>query len=213
MTLPVVMIGAGALGLDVLSVHEALADAGGAPEIVGYLDDHEPLWGGTVLDYPVLGGLSWLEGKESQVEALITVGNCSVRSRFAAELRARGVALATWIHPTAVMTRHVEVGLGCILMGGASFTMDVRLGQNIVVNPMCTIGHEVSVGDHSYLSPSVNLTGRVTVGDEVFLGTGSTVIPGFSVGSRAVIGAGAVVIQDVEADSTVVGVPARAVSG
>ena len=49
----------------------------------------------------------------------------------------------------------------------------------------------------------------MTVGDGAMVGLGARVLPGVTIGAGATVGAGAVVIRDVEAGSTVVGVPAR----
>ena len=43
------------------------------------------------------------------------------------------------------------------------------------------------------------------------VGAGAVVLPGVTIGERAMVGAGAVVTKDVEADTVVVGNPARVV--
>ena len=43
------------------------------------------------------------------------------------------------------------------------------------------------------------------------IGTGARILPGVHIGRGAVVGAGAVVRDDVEAGTTVVGVPARVI--
>lgn len=206
---PVVLVGAGALGLDAMSVHEALAEIGKAPRILGYLDDSPERTGTSIRGLPVLGGLSWLDGRSSEVEALVTIGRCDVRKRVADALNEWGVSLTTWIHPSVIFTESVSFGAGCLVMAGSTFTVEVHVGQNVVVNPGCTVAHEVSLGDHSYLSPGVDIAGRVEVEERVFFGTSATVIPGIRLESGSTVGAGAVVIRDVKSDQTVVGVPAR----
>src|SRR5687767_1674296 len=54
---------------------------------------------------------------------------------------------------------------------------------------------------------------RTVVRRGASIGTGATILSGIVIGERATIGAGAVVTRNVPADSTVVGNPARAVSG
>jgi acetyltransferase-like isoleucine patch superfamily enzyme len=43
----------------------------------------------------------------------------------------------------------------------------------------------------------------------VFIGAGAVSIPGITIGMDSIVGAGSVLIHDVEAESTVVGNPAR----
>ena len=54
-----------------------------------------------------------------------------------------------------------------------------------------------------------NVAGMVTIGEQVMVAIGSTIRDRVAIGDRAVIGAGSVVVNDVAADTTVVGVPAR----
>jgi serine O-acetyltransferase len=49
--------------------------------------------------------------------------------------------------------------------------------------------------------------------DEAFIGAGARILGGIRVGAQAQIGANAVVVRDVEAKSTVVGVPAHPIGG
>jgi serine O-acetyltransferase len=61
--------------------------------------------------------------------------------------------------------------------------------------------HQVTIGAERRLSP--------TIGDDVFIGAGAKVIGAVHVGDRARVGANAVVVNDVPADHTAVGIPAR----
>jgi acetyltransferase-like isoleucine patch superfamily enzyme len=50
---------------------------------------------------------------------------------------------------------------------------------------------------------------RVEIGNNVWIGAGTKILPGVHIGDGAVVGAGAVVTKDVEANTVVVGVPAK----
>lgn len=56
-----------------------------------------------------------------------------------------------------------------------------------------------------------NERGVPTLGDDVMIGVGAKVLGPVKVGDRVKVGANAVVLEDVPADTSVVGVPARAV--
>ncbi len=49
----------------------------------------------------------------------------------------------------------------------------------------------------------------VRIGKNVWIGGGATILPGVTIGDNSIVGAGAVVTKDVEADTIVVGNPAR----
>lgn len=205
---PVVLVGAGDLGRDSLSVFDALTREDRRWEVAGFLDDG--LAPGTeVLGFPVLGGLEWLESASADLRVLITIGTPAVRRTVDARIRAWGRRYATVLHPSLLSSRWVEIGEGALIMGGCSVTVAAVLGCHVVLNPGCTVAHDVRIGDYSYLSPGVHLAGRVTLEAEAYLGTGAVVIPGRRIGRGATVGAGAVVIRDVPPLATAVGVPTR----
>ncbi len=204
----VVLVGAGALGRDSMSVFHALQAQDPGWRVVGFVDDREELWGREILGVPVVGGLDWLRDAPDDLEALLTVGMPDDRQALAERL-SPSVRWATVVHPTAVLTPWVVIGEGSLVMARATFTVSVRLGRHVVVNPGCTVAHDVEIGDFAYLSPGVDLAGRVVVEERAHLGTGAVVIPGVRIGAGATIGAGAVVIRDVPPGVTAVGVPSR----
>lgn len=212
--LPVVVVGAGDLGAEVLAVHEALSAARPArsapPEVAGFVDDG-PVQGGAgpLGGLPVLGPVEWLRGRGDEFEALVAVGDPAARATLRRRLDAMGVGLATWVHPSAAVTRSTAFGAGCVVMAATSFTVDARLGRNVVVNPGATVAHHARVGDDAVICPGAHLAGRVVVEDRAFLGTGAVVAPGRRVGAGAVVGAGAAVVRDVPPGAKVGGVPAK----
>lgn len=209
----VVIVGAGDLGRDSISVFDAVVRDGVPWTLLGFLDDREELAGRRFFGLPVLGGLSWLDDAPAGTHVWVGVGNPAVRRRLAMEVAARGLPFCTPVHPSVQASPWVRIGAGSIVFAGCTFTVDVELEEQVVVNPRCSIAHDVKIGAYSYLSPGVDLAGEVVVEEEVFLGTGAVVIPGRRIGRGAVIGAGAVVIADVPPGVTAVGVPARVVRG
>lgn len=202
----VVLIGAGSLGRDALSVAHALG-ADGA--VRGFVDDREELWGSDVNGVPVLGGVDWLEEHAEGARALLTVGSPAARRTLDGRLTEAGVSWATWVHPTAVLTPSVSVAEGVLIMARVTTTIDARIGRHAVLNPGCTLAHDVVIEDFAYLSPGVDLAGYAVIETEGYMGTGAVVIPGCRVGARSTVGAGGVVIRDIPPDCTAVGVPAR----
>ena len=81
------------------------------------------------------------------------------------------------------------------------------------------IGETAVVGDNCLLYQGVTLggTGKAhgkrhpTLAENVVVGAGAKVLGAISVGANTRIGAGSVVLRDVEADSTVVGIPGRVI--
>ncbi len=96
-----------------------------------------------------------------------------------------------------------------------------QLGRRLIIDHGMgvVIGETAIIGDDVYLYHQVTLGGtssnkgkrHPTVGDNVIVGAGAKVLGDIMIGSGARIGANAVVVQDVQAEQTVVGIPAKPV--
>lgn len=85
--------------------------------------------------------------------------------------------------------------------------MGVVIGETAEIGDYCTIYHGVTLGgtgkDKGKRHP--------TIGNNVLISAGAKILGPFKVGDNAKVGANAVVLSEVEEDTTVVGVPGRAV--
>jgi len=106
-----------------------------------------------------------------------------------------------------------------------------RVGRNCKVSSHSFICEGVTIEDEVFIGHGVifindkrpratNQTGalqtdadwevvRTTVKRGASIGSGATILCGVTIGERALVGAGAVVVDDVPADTTVAGIPAR----
>ena len=108
------------------------------------------------------------------------------------------------IHPGAVIGRRffIDHGMG-VVIGETS-----KIGDNV------TIYHAVTLGG---ISPSIdsdsqrNEKRHPTIGNDVVIGSGAQIIGPVVVGNCARIAANAVVVNDVAENTTMVGVPAKAI--
>lgn len=91
-----------------------------------------------------------------------------------------------------------QIGGGMLMVhpNGIVIHPDAVIGMN------CLIFQQVTIGTGSR-------PGVPRIGHHVEIGAGAKILGGISVGDGARIGANAVVVQDVPADATAVGVPAR----
>jgi len=80
-----------------------------------------------------------------------------------------------------------------------------RIGSNVTILQGVTLGAKrMDLGFDVRLRPEV--------GDNVVLGAGAKILGGIRIGDNVTVGANAVVVDSVEANCTVVGIPARKVS-
>lgn len=206
---PIVIVGAGGFGREVLDLLRDINQDKPTWEILGFLDDKFELVGKILNDLPVLGTIGWLESQLVQPQVALGVG--SSKARYHIVQRISQAVFPSLIHPNVVMSNYMEIGRGIIITAGNILTNQIRLGNFAMLNLACTIGHDTSIGNYVTVSPGVNISGNVHIAEGCELGTGSALIPGVHVGRWSVIGAGAVVVNDIPPNCTAIGVPARAI--
>ena len=189
-------------------VADALASRG--VRVHGLVDPSLPA-GTEVGGHPVLGDDSWLTNNPT---AIVCIGigatkDVALRERIFATLSDHRVIGCT--HATATIGTATKIHATAQVLAGCIINHSAFIGANSVLYTGSIIEHDCVVGEHSYLSPRVTLCGGVKVGARVFIGAGATVLPNVTIGDGATIAAGAVVTEDVEANRTVMGVPAKVV--
>jgi len=108
------------------------------------------------------------------------------------------------IHPGAKIGKNLFIDHG----------MGVVIGETSEIGNNVTIYHAVTLGG---ISPSIDSERQrhekrhPTIGDDVVIGSGAQIIGPVKVGNSSRIAANAVVVNDVPENTTMVGVPAKAV--
>lgn len=202
------IIGAGGFGREVAWLVERINEVEPTWIIKGFIDDNIALWGNREGDYEVVGGCSYLKSL-GDVYAVCAVGSAKVRKVIIEKLKDSSVKFATVIDPSVIMSKRVAIGEGCIICAGTIMTVDIKIGNHVIINLDCTIGHDDVIEDFVTIYPSVNVSGNVVLGECCELGTGMQIIQGKTVAPNTIIGAGAVVVKNIEESGTYVGSPAK----
>lgn len=206
-----IIIGAGGFAREVSWLVDDINDAEEKWNLIGFIDDNTDVYGKKLNGYDVLGGLDYLKCK-SEIYYVCAIANVKARKEVVERCDELGFKAATLIHPSVISSKkYNEIGKGCIICANSIITVNVKLGNHVIVNLDCTIGHDVIIEDFVTIYPSVNVSGNCTIGELVELGTGAKIIQGKSIGNNTKIGAGSVVIKDIEADCTAVGSPAKVI--
>lgn len=202
------IIGAGGFGRGVAWLVERINEVNPTWNIKGFIDDNESLWGSVEGEYPVLGGCKYLNSL-SDVYAVCAVGSAKVRKIIIDKLKNSDVKFATLVDPSVLVSKRVEIGEGSIICAGTIITVDIKIGNHVIINLYCTIGHDDVVIDFVTIYPSVNVSGNVLIGECSELGTGMQIIQGKRIAPNTIIGAGAVVVKDCAESGIYVGSPAK----
>lgn len=202
------IIGAGGFGREVAWLVERINAATPTWNLEGFIDDDESHCGSVEDEYPVLGGCEYLK-ELGEVYAVCAVGAAKVRKRIVEKFAGSQVKFATLIDPSVLVSKRVTIGEGTIICAGTIITVDIKIGNHVIINLDCTIGHDDVIHDFVTIYPSVNVSGNVELGECCELGTGTQIIQGKTVSPGTIIGAGSVVVRDIEESGTYVGSPAR----
>jgi len=124
-----------------------------------------------------------------------------VRARLAAEAKAKGFALASYVSSRAFVWRNVELGEHCFVFEDNTVQPFARIGSNVVLWSGNHVGHHSRIGDNCFVSSHVVISGGVEVGDFSFLGVNATIVNDVSIGHDCWIGPSVTVTRDVEPDS------------
>ena len=174
-------------------------------DVLGYLGDTCGAY-----DSDKLGDFTWLE--HNHVDCLaMGIASPELKLYFGMALKKAHpeiewpvlIAKSAYIGPECVF------GAGAIICVRAIASINVQLGAFTQLNFGCTIGHDASIGDGSLINPGANISGGVNIGICVEVGTGAQVLQYLRIGDGATVGAGAVVTKDVDAHTTVIGIPAK----
>jgi sugar O-acyltransferase (sialic acid O-acetyltransferase NeuD family) len=214
MTTPLVVVGAGGFGREVLDVVESINSNATRPlfELLGVLDTSPSELNRTRLrargvDY--LGSeADWLASGNA-ASYVIAIGTPGTRAAVQSAFHEAGFSAATLIHPDAVLGSQLTIGDGSVICGGVQISTNVTLGRHVHVNPSATIGHDSIIENFVSVNPGAIVSGDVRVRRCSLVGAGAVVLQGLEVGPFATVGAAACVVNDVPPNSIVKGVPAR----
>jgi bifunctional UDP-N-acetylglucosamine pyrophosphorylase/glucosamine-1-phosphate N-acetyltransferase len=158
-----------------------------------------------------------------------TIGEgCSIGPNTLAEdtIIGNGCKILAVVMEKALVEDNVSIGPFAHLRKGAHLCKGVHMGnfgevKESILGPGTKMGHFSYIGN-AIVGPDVNIgAGTITcnfdgvhknqteIGEGAFIGSDTMLVAPIKVGAHAKTGAGAVVTKDVDADTLVVGIPAR----
>lgn len=206
----IVIIGAGALGKEVAQLIKDINEEKPEWNFLGFIDETPEKQGTIINNNPVLGGFEWFDSNcPDTLWAVCAVADTRARYGLIQKAKAYNVNFANLIHPSVAKSEFLEIGAGNIICWNTFLSVNISLGNHIVINPGCGIGHDTIIRDYTTLFWDVTLAGNVIINEGCEIGSKAFVIQNKSVGRWSMLGAGAVAIRDIPEGCTAVGVPAK----
>jgi len=185
-----------------------IAELSGWSEII-FFDDAFPEVA-SIGVWPVLGNTITLLNDVSKFDGcIVAIGNNAIRLEKTLAIQYNQGPIVSLSHPSSVISKYAEIGIGSVIMAGVVINPFVKLGIACIVNTAATIDHDCELSDGVHISPGANLAGAVKVGEKSWVGIGACVKQCVSIGANVIVGAGAAVISDTLNNILVTGIPAK----
>ncbi len=163
----------------------------------------------TSVGLKIIGASNEFEKYIDEYDIFVGIGNNNIREYFEKILEDKGATIPTLIHPLAVISERVEIGVGTIVMAGVVINSSTNIGKSCIVNTGASIDHDNIIEDFVHISPGTHLAGSVKVGEKSWLGIGSIVSNNLTIANECTLGAGSVVVKDIHSSGVYAGIPVR----
>ena len=204
-----VIVGTGGVGKETALIVEDINEISQEWNLLGFIDDNKELIGKEINGYKVLGDREFLNNFDKEVYVVIAIADHCIKEELVKYLTNKNIQYATLIHPSVKINRTISIGKGCIIYQNVIMTVNINIGNHVIISPKCGIGHDSLIEDYVTVLWNVNISGSERIRQGVTLGSGCTIIQGLEIGRGSFVGAGAVVIRDIDESKIAVGVPTR----
>ena len=196
--------GAGAMGREFKYVAD---ETGQWPEMV-FIDDHASAE--SLLGCPVIGFQTFRRRYSTDdTRFVITIGEPKFRKEAFDRMTEAGYQGARLIHPSACISPDAEVGESAVIGPDVFIGSLAKIGKNFYAAKGAAIGHDTIIGDHTRVGVGAFIGGHTVIGENAFIGSGAMLKDRIQIGDFSVVAIGSAVFSDVEANTTVMGNPAR----
>ena len=204
-----ILIGAGAWGLEVWSWLEESNGYGKGFTFKGFIDNYQnALDDKDYCSAKVINSIDDYEIDGNDV-FVCTIGDPIIKSELVLNFITKGAVFLNLIHSSAIFFKGVQLGTGIVVSPNCVISNNSKINNHVAINLCSTIGHDTSIGDFSVVSSHCDITGNVTLGKNVYLGSRVSIIPGKKICDNVIIGAGSVVFKNIRRTGTYIGNPAK----
>ena len=207
----IVIVGAGGFGREVKMLIDQINEESAKFNFIGFYDDLVEK--GTKIDgFTVLGSVEELSQVSEPIAICVAVGAPETKKKIVSKLTNPKFIFPNLIHPSVIMGIPLDsLGKGIIICAGTIITVNIVIGDFVILNLGTTIGHDTKIGNYCAFMPQSNIAGEVVLGESVYGGMGVGIINQVIVGDNVTLGAGSVLVKDIPSNCLAVGIPAKVI--
>lgn len=112
------------------------------------------------------------------------------------EAKEKGYTLESYVCSDIFRAEEIQVGENCFILDNQSISLDVKIGNNVVLWSSNHIGDMTTIQDHAWISSHVTVAANVVIGQRSFIGIGATISNGVQIAPDSLIGGDVLVTED-----------------
>lgn len=113
-----------------------------------------------------------------------------------------------FIHPSVMLAKSANLGLGNVLLANVVVNCNVKLGNFNTINSGTLLGHDIEIGDYNYFAGQVCVGSGLKIKDENFFGLNTSIRNGISIGCENIIGMASNITKSINDNNILYGNPA-----
>lgn len=204
-----IIVGARGLGREVLELANDCIAAGALDlTIKGFLDDNKTAQLGNHRTTTIISSVEDYAPQPGDV-FIVALGDPIAKKQYVSQLDSKGCQFINLIHPTAIVNRYLNIGIGNIIGPYVQISCDVTIGSHTLIQTFSVFGHDVSFGDYSTAHAYTFVGGHAIIEEGVTLATRSSILPKAMIKSHSKVGACSLVLKKVDKGTAVFGIPAK----
>ncbi len=146
---------------------------------------------------------------KNDIPITLGIGDNKIRKFLFNKLLAFKFNIVSLIHPSAIISSSVYIGIGTIVMPMVAINAKTKIGNAVIVNTSSVIDHENIIGDFVHISPNVALAGNIRIEELTHIGIGTNIIQGITIKKECIVGAGSVVVKNIDKNKLAYGNPCK----
>jgi len=132
-----------------------------------------------------------------------------IRSELLESFKIPKERMFNFIHPSALVTRSVEIGYGNAILANVVINSNSKLGNNNTFNVGTLIGHDTTLGNNNFFAAQVCVGSNIKIGDGNFIGLNSGIRNFLKIGNYNIIGMQSNLTKVISDNKVLYGNPAK----